>query len=365
MNAPDYYLLHAYSSHNSGDGLLVKLSLKAIRSAGVTRTITVVCLDKASFAGYLDDPNIKLISLGEFLRSRVSHVFSRRRTVYFGVGGGYLRASSKSEGWKSLIAHGSQIFMSSLGGPGRRIYFPQSVGPFDTRPGKMLASLVRRHVERIFLRDDKSVLELAHPGATRTGDLVVLEIARDVMAGTLRRPVAVAVAPQVYLVFRDLQGKPYRDAYLQRIRALMALLPDAKLAVQARGRGNSDDVFYREHLGVDNAALLKDVLAEGNPIVVSVRLHGSLESILAGVPSVHLAYERKGRAAFTDLGIDDFAFHASDFDPAAVADAVQSIVRDEEQYWTRVESRAQQSHQLFVEAIKHELREFDHADHGR
>ena len=160
MNAPDYYLLHAYSSHNSGDGLLVKLSLKAIRAAGVTRTITVVCLDKASFAGYLDDPNIKLISLGEFLWCRIGNAFSRRRVVYFGVGGGYLRASSKSEGWKSFVAHGSQIFMSSIGGRSHRIYFPQSVGPFDTRPGKMLASLVRSHVERIFLRDDKSVLEL-------------------------------------------------------------------------------------------------------------------------------------------------------------------------------------------------------------
>jgi len=363
MNAPDYYLLHAYSSHNSGDGLLVKLSLNAIRAAGVTRTITVVCLDKVSFAGYLDDPNIKLISLGEFLRSRVRQAFSRRRAVYFGVGGGYLRASSRSEGWKSLIAHGSQIFMSSLGGRSHRIYFPQSVGPFDTRSGKMLASLVRRHVERIFLRDDKSVLELAHPGATRTGDLVVLEIAREAMAGTLRRPAA--VAPQVYLVFRDLQGKPYRDAYLQRVRALMALLPDARLAVQARGRGNSDDVFYREHLGVNNAVLLKDVLAQGNAIVVSVRLHGSLESVLAGVPSVHLAYERKGRAAFADLGLDDFAFHASDFDPQAVAEAVQSIVLDEEHYWTRVERSVQHSHQLFVEVIKHELQAFDHADHGR
>ena len=363
MNAPDYYLLHAYSSNNSGDGLLVKLSLKAIRAAGVTRTITVVCLDKASFAGYLDDPNIKLISLGEFLWCRIGNAFSRRRVVYFGVGGGYLRASSKSEGWKSFVAHGSQIFMSSIGGRSHRIYFPQSVGPFDTRPGKMLASLVRRHVERIFLRDDKSVLELAHPGATRTGDLVVLEIAREAMAGALRRPAA--VAPQVYLVFRDLQEKPYRTAYLQRIRALMALLPDAKLAVQARGRGNSDDVFYREHLGVNNAVLLKDVLAEGNAIVVSVRLHGSLESILAGVPSVHLAYERKGRAAFADLGLDDFAFHASDFDPQAVADAVRSIALDEEQYWSRVERSAQHSHQFFVEAIKHELRAFDHADHGR
>jgi polysaccharide pyruvyl transferase WcaK-like protein len=80
---------------------------------------------------------------------------------------------------------------------------------------------------------------------------------------------------------------------------------------------------------------------------------------------VHLAYERKGRAAFSDLGLDEFAFHASDFDPQAVADAVRSIMLDEEQYWMRVERSAQHSHQLFVEAIKHELQAFDHADHGR
>ncbi len=178
MNAPDYYLLHAYSSHNSGDGLLVKLSLKAIRAAGVTRTITVVCLDKASFAGYLNDPNIKLISLGEFLRCRIRNAFSRRRVLYFGVGGGYLRASSKSEGWKSFIAHCGRSSCPALA---VKAIESISLRAWDrltpARPGKMLASLVRRHVERIFLRDDKSVLELAHPAATRTGDLVVLEIA--------------------------------------------------------------------------------------------------------------------------------------------------------------------------------------------
>ena len=57
--------------------------------------------------------------------------------------------------------------------------------------------------------------------------------------------------------------------FLERVRALMALLPDARLAVQARGRGNSDDVFYREHLGVGDAAMLKEVLAERSAIVVS------------------------------------------------------------------------------------------------
>jgi hypothetical protein len=70
-------------------------------------------------------------------------------------------------------------------------------------------------------------------------------------------------------------------------------------------------------------------------------------------------------AAFADLGLDDFAFHASDFDPQAAAGAVQSIVVNEEQYWTRVERGVQHSHQLFVELIKHELQAFDHADHGR
>jgi polysaccharide pyruvyl transferase WcaK-like protein len=363
MNAPDFYLLHAYSSHNSGDGLLVELSLKAIREAGVMRTITVVCLDKASFVGYLSDPNIKLISLGDFVLRQLYGAFSRRSTVFFGVGGGYLRASSKAEGWKSLIAHGSQILMSSLGGRSRRIYFPQSVGPFETKAGKMLAYLVRRRVERIFLRDDKSVLELNHPGASRTGDLVVLEISQHRTAGMLIRPNA--AMPQVYLVFRDLQNKAYREAYVERIRTLVALLPDARLAVQSRRRGNSDDVFYRDCLGVSDAVLLKDVLAEGKGIVVSVRLHGSLESILAGVPSVHLAYERKGRAAFADLGLEAFAFHASDFDPQAVVTAVQAIVDDEEHYWTRVDRSVRRSHQQFVEAVQDELRAFDNSGDGR
>ena len=363
MNAPEVYLLHAYSSRNSGDGLLVELSLKAIRDAGVTGKIVVVCLDKVSFEGYLSDTNIELISVGQFFLRKVCGAFSRRRCVYFGVGGGYLRASSKSEGWKSLVAHGSQILMSTVGGPSRRIYLPQSVGPFDTAPGRMLARLVRGHVERIFVRDDKSLDELGHPGATRTGDLVVLEIDEHAHRGTLRH--AKGIAPQVYLVFRDLKEKPYREEYLTRVRALMGLLPEAKLAVQSRGRGNGDDVFYRDLLGTGDAVLLKDVLAAGNAIIVSVRLHGSLESVLAGVPSVHLAYERKGRAAYGDLGLEAFVFHASDFDPQAVVSAVQSIIADEEEFWTCLERRTQQGHQLFVEAIKDELRTFDNLNHGR
>lgn len=66
MKTPDVYLLHAYSSRNSGDGLLVKLSLRAIREAGFRQRVTVVCLDPASFVGYLDDSLVELISLWQF-----------------------------------------------------------------------------------------------------------------------------------------------------------------------------------------------------------------------------------------------------------------------------------------------------------
>jgi polysaccharide pyruvyl transferase WcaK-like protein len=361
MIAPEVYLLHAYSSRNSGDGLLVKLSLKAIRAAGVRGTISVVCLDRDSFVGYLDDADLRLMTLGEFLSGRVTGIHSRRPAVFFGVGGGYLRSSSHAEGLKALLAHGTQILCSKLGGPRRLIYLPQSVGPFNVGAGGMLGGIVRRHVDTIFLRDDKSIEELNHRRGIRTGDLVVLEIAKKMS----RRFVGnVRGLPRIVFVFRDLSSKAYNAAYIANIGQLMALIPDAIFAIQSSGRGNSDDVFYERTLGVKQYVLLKDVLAEGNAVVVSVRLHGSLESILAGVPSMHLAYERKGRAAFADLGLELYAFHASDFDPHAVAWAARSLAADPDTYWSNMTRNAPDRYEQFIEAIRNDLREFAHPDHG-
>jgi hypothetical protein len=52
---------------------------------------------------------------------------------------------------------------------------------------------------------------------------------------------------------------------------------------------------------------------------VSVRLHGSLESLLNGVPSYHLSYERKGFGAYADLGLNRWVANAADFDADEVA----------------------------------------------
>ncbi|BCZ79594.1 glycosyltransferase [Paraburkholderia terrae] len=338
MRVPDVYLLHAYSSRNSGDGLLVKLSLRAIREAGFRQVVTVVCLDPESFVDYLDETQINLISLGQFVIRTITHAWRRRGAVFFGVGGGYLRAGTWKEGCKTLIAHGLQIFCASLWRPRTRIYLPQSVGPFSTAPGYMLKWLVRRHVDTIFLRDDKSVRELNHRHAVRIGDLVVLEISK--------RPHAIELAAskcltrsarrKVYFVFRDLGDKPYSDAYIAKLRHLIELTPDANLALQSAGRGNSDDLFYQHVFGVDSAPSLRDVIRCEDAIVVSVRLHGSLESVLGGLPSIHIAYERKGQAAYSDLGLSEYAFHAESFDPNAVAAAIEELRCDPAPFWQKL-----------------------------
>lgn len=364
MKTPEVFLLHAYSPRNSGDGLLVKLSLRAIRSAGIVGPVTVVCLDKAAFAGYLDDTNVELISLAQFVVRIVRRIGSMRAAIFFGVGGGYLRSGTLSEGWKALIAHGTQIAGTALGGRrSRTVYLPQSVGPFKGMSGVILKALIRRHVDTIFLRDDKSREELQHRRGVRTGDLVVLEIGKH-----LQIP-AIALTTQerrkVFFVFRDLSGKPYSEVYLKNIRRLVELIPDAGFALQSSGRGNSDDVFYQRTFGVQCNALLRDIVLRRDAIIVSVRLHGSLESVLAGVPSVHLSYERKGHAAYSDLGIDDYVFHAADFDPVKVADTVERLRNDPTPFWNSLDKASANRYDELVEYIKNEVQLFDHATDGR
>ncbi|MGC3024523.1 polysaccharide pyruvyl transferase family protein [Burkholderia sp. DN3021] len=364
MKTPDVYLLHAYSSRNSGDGLLVKLSLKAMREAGIDGVVTIVCLDPESFHGYLDDARIRIWSLPRFWIESIRRIGSAWPAIFFGVGGGYLRASRSSEAWKSLIAHGSQLVCTALRRNALSVYLPQSIGPLASLPGRMLGALVRRCVNVVFLRDDQSVGELAHPGGIRTGDLVVLEIGRT------PRPepedgVHAGGARPICFVFRDLEGKPYRDAYVDNLRCLVKQLPEARFALQSSGRGNGDDAFYRDAFGIAQVDPLAMLVKRVRPLVVSVRLHGSLESILAGVPSIHIAYERKGRSAYDDLGLSRYVVHASDFDAEQVARLACEIARDDGAYWRELRMEGADRYKDMIKRIRDEIEQFHHLCDGR
>jgi len=63
-------------------------------------------------------------------------------------------------------------------------------------------------------------------------------------------------------------------------------------------------------------------------------------ALAAGVPAVHLAYDRKGPAAFADLGLDAWCLDVRSLDRAALGAAVDGLLADAGRYWDRFAARA-------------------------
>jgi len=128
-------------------------------------------------------------------------------------------------------------------------------------------------------------------------------------------------------------GRPYEE----RLAALAARLGDVVWAAQAEGIGKKSDLSLYERLGVRSRGRLLDVLSGRPGVVVSTRLHGAIQALLAGVPAVHLGYERKSWSAYQDLGVSDYAHDARAFDPEEVAAQARALVADPSDFWKRIE----------------------------
>lgn len=72
---------------------------------------------------------------------------------------------------------------------------------------------------------------------------------------------------------------------------------------------------------------MKDVLndPQNRGVVISVRLHGSLQSMISGCPSIHLSYERKGFGAFSDLGVSEYCHGFKSFNPKLIEKQVNAL----------------------------------------
>lgn len=348
MKYENIFILHAYSASNSGDAKLVDLSIENIREIlDEDITINIVAIDPKSFdylkKGY---PNIKILSIIDFIFK--AFTLKPKKVLIIGVGGGYLRAGHRSESLKTLVAHGSQIIATKLIKNKKVIYFPQSIGPFKGVAGKILKHLVSNNIDVVFCRDDKSFSELKNARSklnkdTREHpDLVVDRILSSSADERLHNTPIEGNC----LVIRELQGKSYLRHYYNEIDKLISSQEISCLAVQAEARGNNDRDFYARNYPTFSRINLKDHLTNQKSLVISVRLHGSLESILAGHPSIHIAYERKGLSAFKHLGLDDFVFHCSDFDSEEVGHKIAEIRSDQTSYWSKIE-RTKRNHIQF------------------
>ncbi|OZE02533.1 hypothetical protein CH249_11620 [Rhodococcus sp. 05-2255-3B1] len=306
-------LIHAYSSLNSGDGLLVDESLALARQAfGSDATIDLFASQPDSFgdgfaAIYKTIP-------GRFGYDRQYIKQIRKLDEYdfiLAVGGGYLRGGTPMELAKMLLVHGPQLFFASRARTAS-VYLPQSIGPlrFGIRP---LIRRYLRNIDYVVARDGRTVQELELKNVERRPDL------------------AVSAATGLECRENDVEGLPILSVRAIRgklpplVRELANQLGEYDTYIQSRTRGNDDTSVTSELPAVREVERDELLRSKTARVVVAVRLHAALMAIQAGHFVIHLAYERKGFGAFDDFGIPEYVHNVNSFDPALVRYQVHSL----------------------------------------
>ncbi|MEU3756699.1 hypothetical protein AB0H17_28755 [Streptomyces olivoreticuli] len=341
-------VIHAYSRGNPGDGLLVDESLALLSRLGVALPdIRIVALDPGSFGPLPHPVGVGPSSAGKLRRlagagallaglphqARASIAGAR---AVVGVGGGYLRTDSPYSAAKTLLAHGGQLRAAAAAAEqGRRVlYLPGSIGPLTGVVGTVMGRWLRR-VPHLAVRDDRSLMQLPH--ARRFPDLAVLRLAH--------KGVPEATRPGSGAVLLAVRALPRPGAYTQRLRGLMrasAASGGMVPVIASRAGTSNDDRKFTAGLAQlpesgRHLMPLEEALHALRPsVVVSVRLHGALAALLAGVPAIHLSYERKGPAAFDDLGLGAWLHPARSFNPYVVQAQADALREDAGPYWERV-----------------------------
>lgn len=347
-------VLHAYSRTNSGDGLLVDLTLDRLGRAGVDRSeVLLVALDPDSFpevphraamgargrglAWELVPAAARATAVGAsaVVRSPIGSVAAGLASceAFVAVGGGYLRAVDVTSSVGTALNHLPQLLAAGRADV-PTLYLPQSIGPLRGPVG----AAVRRGLDRVdavCVRDRWSAADLApRPNVHHLPDLAVLDLAEH-----LDRVEPADPGGRVGFVARRVGHAPGYEAEVQAVAD--GLRDGAVWAVQTAGDRTKSDAVHYERLGLTAARGLPELLAARElSAVVSVRLHGALMAVRAGVPAIHLAYDRKGPAAFADLGLDEWCMDVRSVRREALADAVAALVADPGAYWDRLADRA-------------------------
>ena len=169
-----YLVLHAFSRRNSGDGLLVDLTLEALADAGISsEQVEILALDPDSFDNFPPvhrapgEPFARFTprlagAVGELLANQVAsgevnRLVSRAKGLV-AVGGGYLVADSLVRQAGVLLNHLVQL-RSAARAPIPSIYLPQSVGPLHGPIGRA----VKKNLNNVSLfcaRDDLTMTEI-------------------------------------------------------------------------------------------------------------------------------------------------------------------------------------------------------------
>jgi polysaccharide pyruvyl transferase WcaK-like protein len=346
-------VLHAYSRTNSGDGLLVDLTLDRLARCGIAVSdVVLVALDPDSFPEVPHRVAVgargrglawELVpAVGRAVASGASA--AARRPIgalaralaacdaLVAVGGGYLRAVDATSSIGTALNHLPQLALAA-GAPVPSLYLPQSIGPLKGPVGAAVGRGLR-HVDAVCARDRWSAADLVeYPNVSQVPDLAVLELAEH-----LDQIERAGAGGRVGLVARQVGHAVGYEDHLLRLAGELG--DRAVWVVQTTGDRTKSDAVHYERLGVTASGSLADLLATRDlSAVVSVRLHGALMAMRAGVPAIHLSYDRKGPAAFGNLGLADWCFDVRDVGGADLRNVVKGLVGDATAYWDRLDGQ--------------------------
>ncbi|MEM1195618.1 MAG: polysaccharide pyruvyl transferase family protein [Pseudomonadota bacterium] len=335
-------IIHAFSRRNAGDGLLVDLTLELLGEAGIgPDRCRVFALDPESFPDLAHverapgepaaRPSLKLLRAAVEAAKATVGLGDLRRELHasraiVAVGGGYLVGDDPVRQAGIMLNHFSQL-AAAADAPCPTVYLPQSIGPLNTPTAALIKAKLQK-IDRVWVRDDQTALELPFECVGRVPDLAVMKLGRS-FANLALPP----LEGPIVLVGRDLPRAPTLQTDL---RALAAALPDHVWAVQAETEGKRDDREFYRRSGFELSGRMADLMQGPSGPVVSIRLHGAIAGLLAGRPAIHLAYERKGWGAFEDLGIADYVHDVRNFDPMKVAAQALELQQDPDAYWEAV-----------------------------
>ncbi|BFT30741.1 hypothetical protein D210916BOD24_19170 [Alteromonas sp. D210916BOD_24] len=355
----------AYSTKNSGDGLLVDLTVELLNEVlendeaveylifandkesftKYTRVFQVDCVDKILYRRVLYSA-LNAIRIVKYLLIKKKFTYplfdqnSKESHLIIGVGGGYMRGKNFKESLKCIINNTTQLLWAKSSGI-PFIYFPQSIGPFKYKFHENIVLEGLKYSNSVHVRDDRSLKLCNLETTTRTPDLAVMKFAQNFeLANALKKSGGTL---NHLLICRDIEAnEKTKNNYINGLKALKEKYK-MEIVLQSTGRGNDDYDFARQYFGEQNLRTLKEALSDGKRyLVTSVRLHGSMETIISGHPSVHLSYERKGFGAYEDLGLENYVFNSFSLNVEDVTRAIDTITQDEDSYWLALEKNIKQ-----------------------
>jgi polysaccharide pyruvyl transferase WcaK-like protein len=232
---------------------------------------------------------------------------------------------------------------------------PQTIGPFNSRVGRLLARWSTRPAQLILARDSFSFSEaktLALPHVRPATDAVFAlpQPPRGGPAADLPPRTLLNVSGLLWTENSHVDNVTYRGSVIQLALDLNARGHRVALFAHVLESTNRDDdvgaiVAAREELvrrGLTLETVIPSNLADARAtikasrLVVAARMHACLNALSVGVPAIALAYSRKFRPLMEDL--DWSAIVELDQSASGVVQAVLQISHDLETDPTRTET---------------------------